>query len=192
VGVTKKLSNHPHPAKESSLTAWSIGIVKGKHHHIHNDPYTRGERLGKHVKPDAPSTANVAPPHRHSRDHTSGSHDPCASTCDCSSPYLCSQDCASRRCNPCASRHVCTSPHLCSQDHATLSVSSVIRFLFKFVSRVSVVDATSIKSGIHSVWCCARGWYSLCSLYQWRCAFIAWVRPVRRTYLGARGAKTVP
>ena len=62
IGITKKSSNHPCPAEESGLTAQSIGIVKGKHHHIHNDPYARGERSGKHVKPNAPSTVNAAPP----------------------------------------------------------------------------------------------------------------------------------
>ncbi len=43
MGVTKKSSNCPHPAEESGLTAQSISIVKGKHHRIHNDPYTGGE-----------------------------------------------------------------------------------------------------------------------------------------------------
>jgi hypothetical protein len=61
MGVTNKSSNCPRPAEESGLTAWCIGIVKGKHHHIHNDPYA-GERLGKCVKPDALSTPNAAPP----------------------------------------------------------------------------------------------------------------------------------
>jgi hypothetical protein len=61
MGITKKSSNRPRPAEESGLTARSIGIVKGKHHYIHNDPYAGGERSGKRVKPDAPSTANTAP-----------------------------------------------------------------------------------------------------------------------------------
>ena len=60
MGVTK--SKCPCPAKDSGLTAWSISVVKGKHHYIHNDPYTGGEQSGKHTKPDALSTANVAPP----------------------------------------------------------------------------------------------------------------------------------
>jgi len=58
----KKSSKCPHPAEDSRLTAWSIGIVKGKCYCIHNDPYGRGEQLGKCVKPDAPSTANTPPP----------------------------------------------------------------------------------------------------------------------------------
>jgi hypothetical protein len=32
-----------YPAKDSRLTAQTIGIVKGKRCHIHNDPYARGE-----------------------------------------------------------------------------------------------------------------------------------------------------
>jgi len=62
MGVAKKLSKHPHPAEDSGLTARSIGVVKGKRRRIHNDPYAGGERSGKRAKPDAPSTANVAPP----------------------------------------------------------------------------------------------------------------------------------
>jgi hypothetical protein len=62
MGVTKKSSNRPRPAEESGLTARSIGVVKGKRRRIHNDPYAGGERSGKRVKPDAPSTANAAPP----------------------------------------------------------------------------------------------------------------------------------
>jgi hypothetical protein len=62
MGITNKLSNRPHPAEESRLTARCIGIVKGKHRHIHNDPYAEGERSGKCTKPDALSTANAAPP----------------------------------------------------------------------------------------------------------------------------------
>ncbi len=62
MGVTKKSSKCLHPAEDSGLTAWSIGVVKGKRHRIHNDPYARGERLGKRAKPDAPSTVNVSPP----------------------------------------------------------------------------------------------------------------------------------
>jgi hypothetical protein len=50
------------PAEDSGLTAQCIGVVKGKHHRIHNDPYARGERSGKRTKPNAPSPANVAPP----------------------------------------------------------------------------------------------------------------------------------
>jgi hypothetical protein len=62
MGFTKKSSNRPRPAKESGLTAQSISVVKGKH-----------------VKSDAPSTVNAAPPRQvHSWYHTSGSHD-CAS-----------------------------------------------------------------------------------------------------------------
>jgi hypothetical protein len=60
--VTNKLSNCPHPAEESRLTAQCIGIVKGRHRHIHNDPYAGGERSGKHMKPDVLSTPNAAPP----------------------------------------------------------------------------------------------------------------------------------
>src|SRR6266851_8946386 len=41
MGITK--SKHPHPAKDSGLTARSIGVVKGKRRRIHNDPYTGGE-----------------------------------------------------------------------------------------------------------------------------------------------------
>ena len=38
----------------------SISVAKGKHHHIHNDPYAGGERSGKCIKPDVLSaTANV-------------------------------------------------------------------------------------------------------------------------------------
>jgi hypothetical protein len=43
MGIIKKLSKCPHPAKDSGLTARSIGVVKGKHHCIHNDPYAGGE-----------------------------------------------------------------------------------------------------------------------------------------------------
>jgi len=35
------------------LMEHSIGAVKGKHKHLHNDPYARGECLSKHVKRDA-------------------------------------------------------------------------------------------------------------------------------------------
>jgi len=62
MGVTKKLSKCPHPAKDSGLTVRSIGIVKGKRCCIHNDPYAGGERSGKRVRPDAPSPANAPPP----------------------------------------------------------------------------------------------------------------------------------
>jgi hypothetical protein len=62
MGVTKKSSKRPHPAEDSRLTAWSIGVVKGKHHCIHNDPYAGGERSGKRARPDAPSPANAPPP----------------------------------------------------------------------------------------------------------------------------------
>ncbi len=41
MGITK--SKCLHPAKDSRLTAWSISVVKGKHYHIYNDPYTREE-----------------------------------------------------------------------------------------------------------------------------------------------------
>jgi hypothetical protein len=41
MGVTK--SKRPHPAEDSRLTAQSIGVVKGKHHRIYNDPYAGGE-----------------------------------------------------------------------------------------------------------------------------------------------------
>jgi hypothetical protein len=41
MGITK--SKHLHPAKDSRLTAQCIGIVKGKHCRIHNDPYAGGE-----------------------------------------------------------------------------------------------------------------------------------------------------
>jgi hypothetical protein len=61
MGVVTK-SKRPCPAKDSRLTAWCISIVKGKCHHIHNDPYARGERSGKHTKSNAPSPANAAPP----------------------------------------------------------------------------------------------------------------------------------
>src|SRR6266851_753711 len=37
MGITKKLSNCLHPVEERSLTAWSIGVVKGKCCRIHND-----------------------------------------------------------------------------------------------------------------------------------------------------------
>jgi len=111
MGVTK--SKCPCPAKDSGLTAWSISVVKGKHHYIHNDPYTGGERLGRRAKPDAASTANAAPPH-----HQLHSRSPCASTCDRTSPHLHSRDRASGCCNSCASGHVCASP-LHSQDHTS-------------------------------------------------------------------------
>ena len=62
MGVTNKSSNRPRPAEESGLTARCIGVVKGKRRRIHNDPYAGGERSGKRAKPDAPSTANAAPP----------------------------------------------------------------------------------------------------------------------------------
>jgi hypothetical protein len=38
---------------EIRLTNQSIGIAKGKCHRIYKDPYTGGERSGKHAKPDA-------------------------------------------------------------------------------------------------------------------------------------------
>jgi hypothetical protein len=38
---------------EIGLTNWSIGIAKGKCHRIYKDPYAKGERSGKHAKPDA-------------------------------------------------------------------------------------------------------------------------------------------
>jgi hypothetical protein len=60
MGITK--SKCLCPAEDSRLTAQCISIVKGKHHHIHNDPYAGGERLGKHAKPNAPSSINAAPP----------------------------------------------------------------------------------------------------------------------------------
>ena len=60
MGVTKK-SKRVAPAEDSGLTAQSISIVKGKHHRIHNNLYTRGERSGKHAKPDALSTVNAPP-----------------------------------------------------------------------------------------------------------------------------------
>ena len=62
MGITKKSSKRPHSAEDSRLTAWSIGVVKGKHHCIHNDPYARGEQLGKCARPNAPSPANTPPP----------------------------------------------------------------------------------------------------------------------------------
>ena len=62
MGVTKKSSKRPHPAKDSGLTAQSIGVVKGKRCCIHNDPYTGGGQSGKRARPDAPSPANVPPP----------------------------------------------------------------------------------------------------------------------------------
>jgi hypothetical protein len=60
MGITK--SKHPRPAEDSGLTAQCIGVVKGKCRRIHNDPYTGGEQSGKRAKPDAPSSANTAPP----------------------------------------------------------------------------------------------------------------------------------
>jgi hypothetical protein len=60
MGIAK--SKCLRPAEDSGLTAQCIGIVKGKRRHIHNDPYTGGEQLGKHAKPDAPSPMNAAPP----------------------------------------------------------------------------------------------------------------------------------
>jgi hypothetical protein len=43
MGATKKLTKRAHPTKDARLTAWCIGIVKGKRRRIHNDPYARGE-----------------------------------------------------------------------------------------------------------------------------------------------------
>jgi hypothetical protein len=60
MGATK--SKRLHPAEDSGLTAWCIGVVKGKRRCIHNDPYAGEERSGKHVKRKAPSPANAAPP----------------------------------------------------------------------------------------------------------------------------------
>jgi hypothetical protein len=60
MGIAK--SKCLHPAEDSGLTAQCIGIIKGKHRRIHNDPYAGGERSGKRVKPDAPSPADTAPP----------------------------------------------------------------------------------------------------------------------------------
>ena len=37
------------------MTAWSIGIAKGKHHWVHSDPYTSGEQSSKHAKSDVTS-----------------------------------------------------------------------------------------------------------------------------------------
>ena len=61
MGVKHALRRQCLP-KKCGLLKWSINITKGKHHHIHNDPYAEGERLGKHVKPNVVSAkvnANV-------------------------------------------------------------------------------------------------------------------------------------
>jgi hypothetical protein len=39
--------------EERRLMERSIGIVKGKRKHLHNDPYARGEHSGKRAKLDA-------------------------------------------------------------------------------------------------------------------------------------------
>ena len=46
--------------EERGATEQSIGLTKGKCHHIHNDPYAGGERSSKHMKPNVLSaTANA-------------------------------------------------------------------------------------------------------------------------------------
>jgi hypothetical protein len=42
---------------ECGLTERSIGAIKGKRKHLHNDPYAGGERSGKRAKRDALSQA---------------------------------------------------------------------------------------------------------------------------------------
>jgi hypothetical protein len=49
---------------EHGLTERSLGAVKGKQKHLHNDPYVRGERSGKRAKSDALSRA-AANAHAH-------------------------------------------------------------------------------------------------------------------------------
>ena len=53
----KKIPRCPCLADEHGLTERSIGAVKGKRKHIHNDPYAGGERSGKRAKPDARARA---------------------------------------------------------------------------------------------------------------------------------------
>jgi len=43
MGTAKKLTKRTRSAKDTGLTARSIGVVKGKCCRIHNDPYTGGE-----------------------------------------------------------------------------------------------------------------------------------------------------
>ena len=54
---TKKVPKPWCLPEEHGLTECSIGVVKGKHKHLHNDPYAGGERSGKCAKPDAVSRA---------------------------------------------------------------------------------------------------------------------------------------
>jgi hypothetical protein len=75
--------------EEREFNAHSIGVVKGGHHRVHNDPYSGGQQSNKRAKSDAispeanacahaitqsasiptsipasfPSTMHVAPPH---------------------------------------------------------------------------------------------------------------------------------
>ena len=48
---------------EQGLTERSVGAVKGKRKRLHEDPYARGERSGKHAKPNARSQAANARTH---------------------------------------------------------------------------------------------------------------------------------
>ena len=50
---TKKIPRCPCLADEHGLTEHSIGAIKGKHKHIHNDPYAGEECSGEHAKPNA-------------------------------------------------------------------------------------------------------------------------------------------
>ena len=54
---TKKIPRCPCLVNEHGLTKHSIGAVKGKHKHIHNDPYAGGERSGKRTKLNAHACA---------------------------------------------------------------------------------------------------------------------------------------
>ena len=54
---TKRVPKPRCPPDEHGLTERSIGVVKGKHKRLHNDPYAGGERSGKRAKPDAVSRA---------------------------------------------------------------------------------------------------------------------------------------
>jgi hypothetical protein len=59
MGAKKASKKHKRlaDAEEHGLTEQCIGATKGKRHCLHNDPYARGERSGKHAKPNVRSAA---------------------------------------------------------------------------------------------------------------------------------------
>jgi hypothetical protein len=56
MGVKKRVPKRRIP-DDIGVTDRSIGVAKGKRCRTYEDPYARGERSGKHAKPDAQSAA---------------------------------------------------------------------------------------------------------------------------------------